>query len=473
MKRTFAQGSAADRRMVLIEVEGARLTVKQKKSDGTVKRNDKDLASEAAARAAGEQMAGELLARGFVEQTAKAKASKPKPEPEDVNPPDLYGDMEETGAVEGPVLSRRTVAPSTETAPKKKKSGGKKKKKPVESGDSLDKRVLGAVGLVGVAGAVLVGYFIYDAFLKPASIAGVWVGSMIDFEIGKPIIHTKYRLVLDEQNHATMTLQEKFTSVGTYTVKDKILKLNLKAEKDEDGEEGEPVDREYKITLGRATLDLYDPSSGKQLVQLLRAFEKPSAKSAAPAAPASAPKDLIAVGTEAVDKDAEAKLASVAFAPKDEAFRLRYPQGWTSETGSRPDNTYSWATFTQGSAKIQIYADVTGSLMAGSPNAAQYEEGSELAPVHSAHERYQATIAKEFNDYKEGKPTLFKGSGLGEGRIGLFSASTGGLLGSKVRGYRVTLLTNDRRITVLCQAPTAELDKLRPTFLAVAHSLSR
>ena len=35
------------------------------------------------------------------------------------------------------------------------------------------------------------------------------------------------------------------------------------------------------------------------------------------------------------------------------------------------------------------------------------------------------------------------------------------------------LLTNDRRVTVLCHCPVAELGKLKPTFLAVCRSLSR
>jgi hypothetical protein len=70
-------------------------------------------------------------------------------------------------------------------------------------------------------------------------------------------------------------------------------------------------------------------------------------------------------------------------------------------------------------------------------------------------------------------PTLFKGSRLGEGRLATFTASGGGLFGSKLRGYRVTLLTNDRRVTVLCHAPVAEFPKLKPTFLAVCRSLAR
>ena len=96
------------------------------------------------------------------------------------------------------------------------------------------------------------------------------------------------------------------------------------------------------------------------------------------------------------------------------------------------DNTYSYVILTTDSAKIQVYADIQGSLMSGSDSAGQFEEGSELAPVHRAHEMYKKVAAEELSDYQEGKPAVFKGSGLGEGRISLFKASSG-LFGSKLK----------------------------------------
>ena len=41
------------------------------------------------------------------------------------------------------------------------------------------------------------------------------------------------------------------------------------------------------------------------------------------------------------------------------------------------------------------------------------------------------------------------------------------------QGYRVTLLTNNRRVTVLCDAPQKEFAALKPTFLAVCRSVYR
>lgn len=493
VKRIFMLGTAKGRKLVSIDVRGPRVILVQKNPDGGTRRNERELRDEIEARSVCEGMIRELLSRGFVEQAVSggaktsqretAAASRPAErvaEPEKLGLEALYDLDESPVRADGPALNRLAAAPVAKTGgdgtPKKKKKGGKKKKrKKAESGDSLDKRVLAAVGAVGMALAAFLGYMVYDAFLAPSTIVGTWAGSMIDFEIGRPIIHNQYRLVLDDKKRASLTLQEKFTSVGTYTVKGDRLVLSLKEEKDakekdEEGAPDEPFERQYKFALGRATLDLFEPASGKKTVQLLRFREPPVVGGGGKAPPPAA--DLagdVGKGDEAED----ARLASVEFSPKDNAFKLRHPPGCTPDTGSRPDNTYSWGSFTKGSAKIQVFAEIQGSLLSGSDSAQPHEEGSELAPVHRAHELYKKTASEEYSDYNEGKPSLFKGARLGEGRIAAFTASAGGLFGSKLRGYRVTLLTNDRRVSILCHCPEADFKKLSPTFLAVCRSLSR
>ena len=134
---------------------------------------------------------------------------------------------------------------------------------------------------------------------------------------------------------------------------------------------------------------------------------------------------------------------------------------------------YSWARFTRGSAKVQVFADIAGSLTSGPSPGGNFEEGSELAPVHGAHERYKKTASGLYADYQESEPALFKGSALGEGRVATFTGSGGGMLGGKIRGIRVTLLTNDRRVSVICEAPATEFDADKATFLAICRSLSR
>src|SRR5579883_3212155 len=480
--RRFTLGSAPERQIVVIEVDGSRMSVVQMTPDGGTKRTEKQLGSPAEAQGASERMARELIARGFVEKlesgrkpapsrpTATKSAAAPARAREEVDASHLFDEVEPPVAAAAPVLARLATAaaatPATETAPKKKtKTGGKKKKRrKAGSGDALDKRVLAGIAAVGVLVIGFFGYMAYDAFFKPPTIVGVWRGSTFVHEVSRRLSHTRYDLILDDQKRAAMTLQEKYTSVGTYSLRGNRLQLTLK------DEDGEATEHQYKIVLGRSTLDLLDPQSGELVVQLIRqSREQPVIGGKAPAT--EAPKDLALGDPGKVDTAADERLASVQFSPRDGAFRLRHHQGWEVATSSRPDNTYCSAIFTHDSAKIAIYADVAGSLMTGSP-ANQFEEGSELAPVHRAHELYKKTAAEEYSDYNESKPALFKGSSLGEGRISEFTAS-GGLFSSNLRGYHVTLLTNDRRVSILCHCPESEFAKLKPTFLAVCRSLAR
>lgn len=470
--RRFTQGSGADRKVVVIELDGPRMSVAQIMPDGQTKRSRRELGSEAEARAASDQMAAQIVARGFIEQVdSETKAARRAARIQAANAgarpsesPSWLDDVEPPAAA-APVLARMATAPATATAaepkPAKKKAGGKKKRKKGQDSDGLDMRVLVGIGAVAVLIVGGLGFFAYDAFLKPATIVGSWSGSMVEHEISKKLTHTRYDLVLDENLQASMTLQQKYTSTGTYSVAGDRLKLKLR---DEDGEE---TQSEYKVVLGRVTLDLKDPHTGEMVVQLLRQREQPAIASK-PAPSLAAPS-----GLGEADPAADASLASVDFAAKDSAFRLRYPKGWEHDTGSRPDNSYSWARFTKDSAKIEVYADVQGSLMSGSDvNRQPQSEGSETAPVHVAHELAKRSTAEGFSDYNEGKPAVFKGAKLGEGRIAQFTAS-GGLFGSRIRGLRVTLLTNDRRVTILCQCPDKEFAGNQPTFLAVCRSLAR
>lgn len=480
--RTFTLGTEMDRKLVMLEVDGMRVAITEGKSDGTTKRSQKELKSEDQARSACEKMARELIARGYVEQTgagpAKVRSARPpaangKPtakaeEPEAARTRPLFDDDEDVAPA--PAMPRLATAPAAEGPPKKKKKkGGRKKAQKEGSVEGLDKRVVAGAMVFGLAIAGFLGFLAYDTFLKPATIFGTWQGSRLEYEIGSPMSYTQYRLILDEKKRASMTLQQEITSAGTYAVRGDRLTLTLK------DEEGQSSELQYKIALGHSTLDLFDPTSGKKLVQLVRLRETPRVGGGGGPPPA-APKDLAAKpgDLDKIDKAADARLASVEFTPKDGAFKVRYAPGWTPSTGSRPDNSYSWAKFAKGSAKVQVLADVQGSLMSGSDiPREQGEEGSPSAPVHTAHVLYKKTVATEYNDYTESEPILFKGAPLGEGRISTFTGSEGGLFGSKLRGYRVTLLTNDRRVTILCHCPEAEFAGLKPTFLAICRSVSR
>ena len=141
---------------------------------------------------------------------------------------------------------------------------------------ALDKRVLAVIGAVGAILVAGFAFIVWDQFLKPPSIIGTWRGSLTDYEIGHMITHTNYDLVLDEKHRASMTLQDKFTSVGTYSLKGSRLKLSLKGRDEEGKLEDTPTETEYKISLGSATLELVDPATNKLVVQLIRFREPPA-----------------------------------------------------------------------------------------------------------------------------------------------------------------------------------------------------
>ena len=72
--RRFSMGSASARKVVVIDLKGSSLTVVKVKPDGTRDRQVKTLASEAEARRASQQLAQELISRGYIEHGATESA---------------------------------------------------------------------------------------------------------------------------------------------------------------------------------------------------------------------------------------------------------------------------------------------------------------------------------------------------------------------------------------------------------------
>jgi hypothetical protein len=287
--RRFSLGSGTDRKIVVIELNGTSMSVVQMKPDAGSKRSERAFGSEAEARSASDEMARELISRGYAESVARrpkpastgVAAAKPAAgarEFRGVGPNSVFDDVEAPAATAAPVLARLASAPNVNSATgdapqKKKKKGGKKKKKKAQSGDALDKRVLAGVGAVGVVLIGIFGFIVYNSFIKPPTIIGVWRGSLLEHVISRSLTHTKYDLVLDDKRRAALVIQrageESTTLVGTYVVAGNRLKLALS------DEDANPRDREFKFVLKRVTLELYDPDSGKQLVELLRFRETP------------------------------------------------------------------------------------------------------------------------------------------------------------------------------------------------------
>ncbi len=138
--RRFTLGSGKDRKIVVIEVDGVRMTVVKIAPDGSTKRSERDFLSEAKTRAASDQTASELISRGYAEAGARAPERAKTAEVavkarklEEAAPGGAYDDLEVLAVAAPPVLQRLAAAPSaqssTRDAPKKRKKRVAKRKR--------------------------------------------------------------------------------------------------------------------------------------------------------------------------------------------------------------------------------------------------------------------------------------------------------------------------------------------------------
>ncbi len=167
--------------------------------------------------------------------------------------------------------------------------------------------------------------------------------------------------------------------------------------------------------------------------------------------------------------DVPAPTSYASFTAKDASFSAEYPEGWATDGGSRPDNTFGWGEFKQGPAKIRITADMTGSVLgdiagAGGMGGDMDPDEQPVARVHSdGKEKYGA----DFDGYEEGPPEVVRAK-LGEGRVSKFVTS-----GQKIVGFRGTFLAKNRRVTVICQCPKRLWPRLEPAFVHVIQNVGR
>jgi hypothetical protein len=186
--------------------------------------------------------------------------------------------------------------------------------------------------------------------------------------------------------------------------------------------------------------------------------------------------------------------APTAFAPytaTDKAFVCQAPQGWeTSGFGSGGMN--SGVLFKKGDAKIDVTADLAGSLMGDIAAATdRMAGGTETAgggismpglpgvdlgakrkpPVEKLHEKGKGSVAKKFGNYEE-KPMQTLQSRLGDARFNEFTGGGGSPFSPNVHGYRVTILGGERRVTVVAVCRETDWKALKPAFETTITSLA-
>ena len=165
-----------------------------------------------------------------------------------------------------------------------------------------------------------------------------------------------------------------------------------------------------------------------------------------------------------------APTAFVAYNSPDGRFACDYPKGWEVAGGGKADLPYASTRFTSGNAEIRVDTDFAGSLFGDIAKAGGAGAGGDAeAPVAKVHPLGQRHMKDEFGNYTEREATAFQSKGLGEGRKAIWIAD--GSLGGKTYGYRATLLTGDRRVTVLTFCPAPNWQALKPAFDKIILSL--
>lgn len=167
------------------------------------------------------------------------------------------------------------------------------------------------------------------------------------------------------------------------------------------------------------------------------------------------------------------------FASTDKTFVCESPVGW-DKTTQMEHAVAGGALFTKGGARVRIGSDLMGSLM-GDIAAAQNTSVSGLGamvgvraqpkpPVEAVHAMGQKRLAADFKNYQEMPAKPFN-SQVGDARFSEFTAD-GGFLVGKVKGYRVTMLGTERRVTVVCQCPEANWPTLQKSFARIIQSVA-
>ena len=147
-------------------------------------------------------------------------------------------------------------------------------------------------------------------------------------------------------------------------------------------------------------------------------------------------------------------------------FKIQYPAGWQAQSFGK--KRYASARFTSGKALISVETSLSGSLFGSMaetgilPN--QPKRRSPVAAVHlMERESFQEDEGVEEKDMMKIQ------TGLGEGQKSEFHGANA--FGAETHGYRVTTLSRDYRIRVVCKCPASEWDALQPAFNKVVESV--
>ena len=180
-----------------------------------------------------------------------------------------------------------------------------------------------------------------------------------------------------------------------------------------------------------------------------------------------------------------APLGFTTYNAPDGGFQVAQPQGWTTDASSSMA-TDSGIKFKNGPCKIIVSSDLSGSLMADiaqSQNTQQQNIASEaglpassapavVPPVEKLHLAGKEDMTAAYPGYLEQPMQTFQ-CAAGPAKVSEFTSDTGGSAPiDHLHGYRATILSNQRRITVVEVCPEQNWSILVDSFRKVLESVA-
>lgn len=161
------------------------------------------------------------------------------------------------------------------------------------------------------------------------------------------------------------------------------------------------------------------------------------------------------------------------FHPEVGDFGCEYPEDWIVKSGGGQGGVQSWAKFSSPdeSVTISVRGNMTGGALGGAGLAmTQGADSDEIEPpVVDIHRLMKRKFEDDYPNYEEiGDFQLFE-TKMGDTCQSVFTTKP--LLGSKQRGYRVTLLTSRVQFNLTCLCPDGQFDQLKPVFEKVIQTI--
>jgi len=157
----------------------------------------------------------------------------------------------------------------------------------------------------------------------------------------------------------------------------------------------------------------------------------------------------------------------------DNTFSCDQPTGWTMHETGATSGALSTVTFEMAHVRVRVVSDSVGSLMADTmTSSASVDPIPGMPPppppkpaVEKLHEMDKTQLESTLPGYKEGEMQKLE-SRVGDARVSEWTAD-----GGKMHGYRVTMLGNQREMTVICIAPERNWAVLQPAFQRMITSV--